>query len=288
MQRTQGSPKAAQPTPTQAQVQPKPKADTPTPPQIGKPAKRCAVCVRYSVGISLGRLAELAVSLSMAALGLGCIRALRLPSQWRLSGCLGCAAYSTRPGKITIGRVYIHSIYTPENVNTTPVKYHGGRDYKPTTVTHQYKPITKSVRSISFHSLHGIGTLGERKHPRNTHAIPRHPTPKPSLSLPLRCALRIAPSGCAYRRAPRPLAATCAAALSTLPDAAAGATVTRAPSVGLALGSPLGLPAVRTDCADSRGSSRAGSSGSLGLKPPAGCLLARRAPRQNYHRSVVR
>ena len=101
MQPNQGSPKAATPTPTQAQVQPEPKAATPTPPQIGKPAKRCAVCVRYSVGISLGRLAELAVTLSIAALGSGCTWALRFPSLSRLSGCLDWAAYSTRPGKIT-------------------------------------------------------------------------------------------------------------------------------------------------------------------------------------------
>ena len=86
----------------------------------------------------------------------------------------------------------------------TAVKYHGGRNYK---------------NRINKHTPNR-----RNNHPRN----PPTPTPKPSLSIPLRSLATHASSGYAYRGAPCPLAATCAAALPCHASAAASRRDARA------------------------------------------------------------
>lgn len=165
---------------------------------------------------------------------------------------------------------YILRIYAPEFVNLTAVKYHGGRNY---------------TKRVNKH------TPNRRKH----HPIdPPTPTQKPSLSLPRRSLATHASSGFAYRGAPCPLAATCAAALSCHTSAAASRRDARARVMAirsiaphLTRGKPasLGCPGFGQTAGLAGSQPAGGIHGSRVLAHPRVDILS---PRQNMPRSIVK
>lgn len=57
---------------------------------------------------------------------------------------------------------YIHSIYTPEIVNMTPVKYHGGRNYKTNTTIQVHDP--RYTQHIFYTLCRGISGISRGIH----------------------------------------------------------------------------------------------------------------------------
>ena len=143
----------------------------------------------------------------------------------------------------------------------TAVKYHGGRNYK---------------NRINKHTPNR-----RNNHPRN----PPTPTPKPSLSIPLRSLAMDSPSGKAYRRAPCPLAATCAAALPCHASAAASRRDARARVMASrAIALRRSFPGSVID--RSPGDPSAGGRARLAVASRPRCDIL--SPRLNMPRSIVK
>lgn len=102
-------------------------------------------------------------------------------------------------------RPYSTTYYTPDFVNLTAVKYHGGRNYD-----------RRYLHSFVYHppNAHPSTTQYQPNSPRNTHPT-NHAIPRIYQRFPSRCGLPApaTPPAKAYRRHPLPLCRACASSL---------------------------------------------------------------------------